>query len=198
MTIAQTRIPALPIEPLFFERWSARAFTGEEIPQDVLETLIEAARWAPSAYNGQPWRFLYARRSSPNFPTFLDLLNERNRQWAHAAGALLVIVSKKTITPPGKTEVWPSRSHSFDAGAAWSNFALQASRSGWSAHGIGGFDHEKARVVLNVPDDFNVEIAVAVGKRGDKSLLPETFQAAETPNGRLPLSEIAIDGGFPA
>lgn len=199
MTIAvNPRQAEHPVEPFFLERWSPRAFTGEEIAPAELNSLFEAARWAPSSYNSQPWRFLYARRGTPQFETFLGLLNPFNQQWAKQAAVLIIVVSAKSFVRPGSTEVIAARSHSFDAGAAWANLALQASRLGWHAHGIGGFDPERTRTELNVPDDYAVEIAIAVGRRGDKSLLPENFHAGETPNGRRPLAETAFEGAFPA
>ncbi|MFG1477996.1 nitroreductase family protein [Xanthobacter sp. V4C-4] len=199
MTVAVTpRQAEHKVDPIFTERWSPRAFTGEEIAPEELNALFEAARWAPSSYNSQPWRFLYARRGTPAFDTFLDLLVPFNQQWAKNAAVLIIAVSAKSFVRPGTTDVLASRSHSFDTGAAWANLALQASRLGWHAHGIGGFDPDKARAVLKVPDDYQVEIAIAVGRRGEKSLLPEHFHAGETPNGRRPVSETAFEGAFPA
>ncbi|WP_454916455.1 nitroreductase family protein [Xanthobacter sediminis] len=186
------------VDPIFLERWSPRAFTGEEIPQGELDSLFEAARWAPSSFNSQPWRFLYAKRGTSAFDTFLDLLVPYNQQWAKNAAVLIIVLSAKTFVRPGGTEVVEARSHTFDAGAAWANLALQASSLGWHAHGMGGFDAQKAREVLHVPDDYDLEIAVAVGRRGDKSLLPDHFHKGETPNGRRPVSETAFEGAFPA
>lgn len=186
-----------PVEPLFLERWSPRAFTGEEIPSAELNSLFEAARWAPSSFNSQPWRFLYARRGTPAFETFLALLNPYNQQWAKNAAVLIIALSAKSFVRPGSDETLVSRTHSFDTGAAWALLALQATKLGWHAHGIGGFDAEKARTALNVPDDVSVEIAIAVGRRGEPSLLPESFHKGETPNGRRPISETAFEGAFP-
>ncbi|MFG1401020.1 nitroreductase family protein [Xanthobacter sediminis] len=199
MTIATPlRAAAHPVEPLFLDRWSPRAFTGEEIPQQVLDSLFEAARWAPSSYNSQPWRFLYAKRGTPQFETFLALLNPYNQQWAKNASALIIALSALTFVRPGTSEVIAARTHSFDTGAAWAHLALQAAKLGWHAHGIGGFDIEKTRADLKVPDGYEVEIAIAVGRRGDKSLLPESFHKGEAPNGRRPASETAFEGAFPA
>lgn len=199
MTIAVTpRQAEHPIEPLFLDRWSPRAFTGEEIPVAELNSLLEAARWAPSSFNSQPWRFLYARRGTPGFEQFLSLLNPFNQQWAKNAAVLIVAVSARTFVRPGTTEVIVARTHSFDTGAAWAHLALQASKLGWHAHGIGGFDVDRTRSELKVPDGYEVEIAIAVGRQGDKSLLPETFHKGETPSGRRPLAETAFEGTFPA
>lgn len=198
MTIAvPPRQAEHPVDALFLERWSPRAFTGEEIPPAELNSLFEAARWAPSSYNSQPWRFLYARRGTPAFDTFLDLLNPYNQSWAKNAAVLVIAVSARTFVRPGTTEVVVARSHSFDTGAAWANLALQASRLGWHAHGIGGFDVEKTRTALKVPDDFEVEAAIAIGRRGDKSILPESFHKGEAPNGRRPVAQTAFEGSFP-
>jgi len=196
MTQANERTADHPIEPLFLERWSPRAFTGETIPEAELMTLFEAARWAPSSYNSQPWRFLYARRDTPHWEKFLGLLNPFNQSWAKAAGALVVLVSKTHMLPPGAANEIPSHSHSLDAGAAWAQFALQAARSGWQAHGMVGFDIPAATTQLNVPDGYRVEAAIAVGRKGDKSILPEGLQAREMPSSRNPLAQMALEGGF--
>jgi nitroreductase len=180
----------------FLDRWSPRSFTDDVMPDSDLNRILEAARWAPSSYNSQPWRFLYAKRETADFAKFLGLLNERNQSWAKNAAVLMVLVSKKTMRPPGSDKDTPSRSHSLDAGAAWAYLALEASALGWPAHAMVGVDFERARAELNVPDDHQVEIAIALGRRGDKSALPEGFQALEQPNARKPVSEIAIAGGF--
>lgn len=181
-----------PIHKIFLDRWSPRAMSGEAIPEEDLMVLFEAARWAPSAYNNQPWRALYARRDSEHWPLFLDLLAESNRIWAHRAAALLVFISKTTFDRNGK----PARTHSFDTGAAWENLALQAMLSGYVAHGMQGFDYERAKTALKVPDDYQVEAMVAVGSPGLKESLPEQLQAKETPNNRRPLAQSICEGPF--
>ncbi len=191
------RVADYPIDQLFLDRWSPRAFTGEAIPEEELFSLLEAARWAPSSYNSQPWRFLYARRDTPRWEPFLGLLVEFNQSWAKHAAALLFVVSKSTLLPPGKDREIPSHSHSFDAGSAFACLSLQAARSGWAAHGMVGLDFDQAFAVLRVPQGYRVEAAVAVGRRGDASVLPEPMQAREQPNGRMKLAEFAFEGGFP-
>lgn len=179
----------------FVERWSPRAFSDAEIPDDVLLTAFEAARWAPSGFNLQPWRFLYAKRGSVHWETFLSLLSDFNRVWADKASALILLVSKTSLIWNGK-EI-PATTHSFDTGAAWSNLAHQASLLGWQTHAVGGFDKERARAALNIPGDFAIEVMVAIGRRGDKTTLPENFQSREAPSDRLPLAELVREGGFP-
>ncbi len=198
MTSANARESEYPVDPLFLERWSPRAFTAAPIEEAELLTMIEAARWAASSYNSQPWRFLYARRGTAHWDGFLSLLAESNRSWAKEASALLVLVSNSLMRVPGAEREVPSHSHSLDAGAASANFALQAARMGWQAHGMVGFDRERAFAELRVPQGYRVEAAYAVGRRGDPAQLPEPLRAREAPNGRRPLAEIALEGGFPA
>lgn len=190
------RVPTHSIDPQFLERWSPRAFTDESIPEATLLGFIEAARWAPSAYNAQPWRFLYARRESMDWPRYLGLLNEFNRSWARHASALLVIVSKTSFLPPGQDEEQPAPSHAFDTGAAWGFLALQAHLSGWHTHAMGGFDKDRARSELKIPDGYEIHAMVAVGRRGDAASLPEPLQAREAPSPRLALEAIAAEGDF--
>jgi len=185
------------IDPIFLERWSPRAFTGEAISDEDLFSFFEAARWAPSSSNSQPWRFLYAKRDTPAFERFLGLLVEANQTWAKNASVLVFVVSKKTFLPPGKDVAVESYNHSFDTGAAWGFLALQAHKSGWATHGMGGFDHARAKVELNASDDYRIEMALAIGKRGDKSILPEATQAREKPNTRNPIAQSILEGGFP-
>jgi nitroreductase len=198
VTTANARTAAHPIDTLFLERWSPRAFTGEAVPEADLHTMLEAARWAPSSYNSQPWRFLYARRDTAHWDKFLGLLNPFNQSWAKDAGALVVVVSNSLMRPPGAEKDVPSHSHSLDAGAAAVSFMLQATRMGYQAHGMVGFDMDRAFAELNVPQGYRVEAAYAVGKQGDKSKLPEGLQAREAPSPRKPLAEIAFEGGFAA
>jgi nitroreductase len=189
------RNPDHTIDPLFYGRWSPRAFTGEEISVDTLMGLFEAARWAPSAMNAQPWRFVYARRGTPAFDRFLSALAPANQVWASRASALVAIVSHELIAVAGQDPV-PSASHSFDAGAAWAQLALQAHLWDWSTHAMGGFDREKAREALSIPDAFRVEIFAAIGRQGDASALPDWARAREQPNGRKPLEELVREGSF--
>ena len=190
--ISKYRQPDHDIEPILFHRWSPRAMSGEEISEQELTTLFEAARWAPSSYNGQPWRFLYARRGTANWDRFFDLMVEFNQSWTKHAAVLMVVISRKTFE--WNDQVAPT--HSFDAGAAWQNLALQGSRMGLVVHGMQGFDYDKARLELNVPDEFRVEAMIAVGKPGKREDLPEDLQDREQPSDRKPVAEIAIEGGF--
>ncbi len=190
--ISKYRKPDHDIEPILFHRWSPRAMSGEQISEQELMTLFEAARWAPSSYNAQPWRFLYARRGTANWDRFFDLMVEFNQSWTKHAAVLVVVVSRKTFESNDQA----APTHSFDAGAAWQNLALQGSTMGLVVHGMQGFDYEKARAVLNIPEHFQVDAMIAVGKPGKREDLPEDLQEREQPSDRKPVAEIAIEGGF--
>jgi nitroreductase len=167
------------------------------MPEADLKSLFEAARGAPSAFNSQPWRFVYACRGDAEWEPFLDLLIPWNREWARTASVLLFVLSDSLIaTKWGGESV--SHSHSFDAGAAWACLALQATRMGYHAHGMTGVEFERARDALGVPERYRIEAAVAVGRRGDPSVLSEKLQAREVPSGRNPVTAFAFRGGFPA
>ena len=181
-----------PLDEMFLDRWSPRALSGEAVTEEELMTLFEAARWAPSSYNNQPWRILYARRDTEHWPAFFDLMVEGNQAWAKDAAALLLFVSKETFDFNGQ----PYPTHSFDTGAAWENLALQASLLGLVAHGMQGFDYERARAELRVPEGFRVEAMAAVGRPGDPARLPEQLREREAPSGRKSLSEITCEGAF--
>lgn len=181
-----------PVHPLFIDRWSPRAMSGEEIPEAELLTLFEAARWAPSAYNNQPWRILYARRGTAAWPLFFDLLVEPNKVWAQQAAALLLFISKSTLDFNGQ----PYPTHSFDTGAAWQNLALQGFLNGYVVHGMMGFDYERSRTALQIPEEFRVEAMAAVGRPGSAELLPEALRQREVPGDRRSLSEIVCEGEF--
>lgn len=190
------RMADYAIHEQFIQRWSPRAFNGEAIDTETLMGFFEAARWAPSAYNSQPWRFLYARRDTPDWQRYLGLLNEFNRGWAQHASALVIIVSKTTFTAPGAAEEGPALWHTLDTGAAWAYLALQASFDGWYTHGMAGFDQALTRQELKIPDGYDVHAAVAIGKLGDKSQLADFLQAREVPSSRRPLSQLAAEGDF--
>lgn len=185
-----------PVEPLFLERWSPRAFDESQISQEDLDTILDAARWAPSAFNYQPWRFLYAHRESADWQRFLDLLMPFNADWAKHSSALIFVLSDSLIETSGSPEPTPSHSHSFDAGAAWALLALQATRLGYHAHGMTGILQDKIRVELGVPERFRIEAAVALGRQGDLGRLPEHLQAREAPSGRHELDRYAYPGNF--
>ena len=195
--MTQQRPVANDVSPIFTARWSPRAFTGEAIDAARLNTFFEAARWAPSAFNSQPWRFIYARQGGERWADFLGLLVEFNRSWAqHAAALVVVVVSATRFTPPGKSEAIQTGSHAFDTGAAAAYLALQASLAGWHAHAMSGFDKDRARTVLGIPEGFQAEAVIAIGKLGDPQSLPPGLRERETPSPRQALSAIVAEGRF--
>ena len=192
------RQPDHPIDPLFLDRWSPRAFDGSDIPDEDLLTIFEAARWAPSAFNSQPWRFLYAKAGDSNWQRFLSLLIPWNQRWAHSASVLVYILSDTLPFVDKAGEPATSHTHSFDTGAAWVCLALQATRMGYHAHGMSGVDFERARTELAVPERFRIEAAAVIGRIGDPAILDEKLRARETPSSRKPLAEFIHAGNFPS
>lgn len=186
------RVAQYPIEDLILNRWSPRAFSGELLTNRELMSLFEAARWAPSSYNNQPWRFIYAQRGTPAWDIFFNLMVEFNKSWTHNAAVLVVIVSHNIFEFNGK----PSRTHSFDTGSAWQNLALQGTAMGLVVHGMEGFDYDRAKAELNIPDDYTVEAMCAIGKPGSIDELPEALRAKEVPSGRKELSKLIFEGSF--
>ena len=153
---------------------------------------FEAARWAPSSFNAQQWRALYGRRGTEHWPVFFDLLVEANKSWAKNAAVLVLFISRKAFDYNDE----PSITHSYDTGASWENFALQGFRQGLVVHGMEGFDYERARVELRIPDEFQVEAMAAVGKPAPKEVLPEKLQKRESPNDRRKVTESIREGPF--
>jgi nitroreductase len=166
--------------------------SSEELADEELMSLFEAARWAPSSFNNQPWRFVYAKRNTEHWDGLFGLLVDFNKSWAKDAGALVVIASRKNF----EYNESPSPTHQFDTGAAWENLALEASARGIVAHGMGGFDHDRARKELEIPDGYDVLAMVAIGRKASKDRLAPELQARELPSDRKPLSEIVMEGRF--
>ena len=178
------------VHELIRARWSPRAFSDRPVNDKDLKTILEAARWAASSYNEQPWRFLVARKSDPAaFKTFLDLLMPLNQAWAKAAPVLIITAAKKTFSHNGS----PNHYGLHDTGQALAHLFLQATALGLHAHGMGGFDHERARRELGIPDDYEVGAAVALGYVGSPDQLDERYRQSELAKRvRKPLSETAF------
>ena len=155
-----------PIESMLLDRWSPRAMSGESISSQELMRLFEAARWAPSSFNAQQWRALYALRDTEHWQTFCELLGEGNKVWAKNAAVLVVFISRKNFEHNEK----PSVTHSYDCGAAWENFALQGFQQNLVVHGMQGFDYDRARTDLRIPEEFHVEAMAAVGRPAPKEI----------------------------
>ena len=185
--IQNSRSTEAEVDCMFVDRWSPRAFLPDALPQHQIDALFEAARWAPSCYNEQPWLFIYATSAGAR-RLFASALVERNRSWAQRAPLLLFVLARRAFQTNGKA----NRHAAFDAGAAWMSLALQARRLGLYAHAMAGFDVKRAHEILGASEDeYDVLAAVAVGRRGDATQLPSDLQAIEKPNDRKPPAEIA-------
>lgn len=194
MTNSNHRQSQFAIDPMFLDRWSPRAFDAQPISEDALLTMIEAATWAPSASNSQPWRFVYAHRDSEAFAGMLDLLVEFNQDWVRNASALVFLFSTKTSKRPD-SEPRPLRNHSFDSGTAWGYLALQAFKMGYFAHAMTGVHFDRIHAALGASEDeFHFEAAIAIGRKGPLEVLPASLQEREKPNDRKPVSELAFRG----
>jgi nitroreductase len=191
-----TRALEREISPIFINRWSPRAFDESGISESELLQFLEAARWTPSAYNAQPWRFIYARRGTAHWQPFLDLLVPYNRDWAARASALVFALAAQKFTPSGATEAIETGYAAYDTGAAVAYLTLQASISGWHSHIVAGFDKEATKKLLHVPEDHDVVSAVVIGKLGNPETLPPALKERETPTPREPLQNLVAEGRF--
>lgn len=180
------------IDRLFPRRWSPRAMSGAEISDQELMSLFEAARWAPSANNNQPWRFVYAKRNTPEWNIFFNLISDGNKIWCKNAAVLVVIISQMISDYKNK----PIKTHSFDTGAAWENLALQGTIMNLVIHGMAGFDYDKAKEKLDVPEEYCVEAMIAIGKPGKKEDLPVNLQEREVPSDRKRVLDFVFRGVF--
>ncbi len=193
---ATNRVADHPVDPQFPARWSPRAFTDATLTEAEVLTLLEAARWAPSAMNVQPWRFVWALRGEEGFAAIVASLAPGNQLWAPKAAALLVLASRTTrSTDSGEV---PFATHAFDSGSAWVSLALQAQQTGLAAHAMGGFDHEVLAKAINLPEGHALHAVIAVGHPGPAEILPEALQSREAPSPRKPIEELAHRAKFAA
>lgn len=177
---------------MFRDRWSPRAMSGKPLSDADMKTLIEAARWAPSCFNAQPWRFAYALAGTPAFDGVLATLADANQAWAQHAGALLAVISRTRYERNDK----PAPTHSFDAGAAWMSLAFQATHMNLATHGMQGFDQQSAREIFKVPDIYDLPAVIAIGHPGEISALPEDYRDREQPSPRKSLDDILFRDNF--
>jgi nitroreductase len=191
----QARQPDHPVDAQFPARWSPRSFSDRALSEAEVMSLLEAARWAPSALNQQPWRFVWAVRGETAFDTLRGCLMGNNLIWTAKAAALIVVASKDTQANRDGVEV-PNRTAGFDTGAAWMNLALQAHAMGLFAHAMAGFDREALARAVALPDGHTLHCVVAVGEQGPAEALPADLQAREKPSTRKPLTETAHHGRF--
>ncbi|MDL4838934.1 nitroreductase family protein [Aquibacillus rhizosphaerae] len=171
------------IDPIFINRWSPRSFLDKEVSEELLFSTLEAARWAPSSMNVQPWRFVIARTKEDR-ERFHSFIMDGNRTWCETAPAYILLISEA------------KGPHAFDTGTAWGYLSLQAAQNGLITHAMGGFHKDKAREALNIPEEYALHAVIAIGYQGEKETLPEDIQKREQPSERRPLKESIYEGKF--
>jgi nitroreductase len=180
---------AAGVEDLIRRRWSPRTYADKEVPAAELKRLFEAARWAASSSNEQPWRFLVGRRGDETYQKIFNALVEFNQTWARSAPVLVLAVAKMTFTQKGT----PNRYGLHDTGAAMANLALQATADGLHTHSMAGFDNEQMRASFAIPSDYEMGAVTAIGYFGDPENLPEHLRKMEvSPRQRKPLEEFVF------
>lgn len=181
-------------DPLFHRRWSPRSFEKIELSDETMDSLLDAARWAPSAYNEQPWRFLVSSGEESSFRRYLALLNDKNRTWACRASRLGFVVAKKTFSHNKKPNAWAE----YDCGAAWISLTLRARLLGLYTHGMAGIHHEAVHDTFAVcREQYKVIAGFAVGRLASPENLPAGFRSLEAPSARKPLEQIRFTDTFP-
>lgn len=193
---APVRKSEYEIEPLFLKRQSKYALhrtLSESEMRQKLNQLFGAFIWAPSSYNTQPGRLVYALHGTKAWNTLFDLLVPFNKEWAKNAGALVLVVSRKTYERNGK----PCKTHSFDTGASTENLLLEAAALGLVGHPIEGFDYEKARKQFKIPQDYAIECMIAIGEpASDEHALKELAERDAQPAKRKKVADFAFEGTF--
>ena len=189
----QRTSPYSKLDPQFLYRWSPRSFLSDPLDDEDIMTLFEAARWAPSCYNGQPWLFVFGR--GERLPDFQSVLVDANRKWAQRAPLLIIVFARRKFEERDKPNHWAE----FDSGAAWFSLCLQAQKMGLACHAMGGFKSDKAYEVANVdPERFNAMCVIAVGKQGPADQLDDDLRAKELPkDDRMELNRIVHEGPLP-
>jgi nitroreductase len=188
-TLAKTANTTVPVHPLVAERWSPRGFDREhELGDEALYALLEAARWAPSSSNSQPWRFLVTRRGEDAHGRLFAALAPGNQAWAGTASAL-ILVAARTATDNGDPQPWAL----YDTGQAVATLVTQAQADGLSVHQMGGFDTAAVRAEFGLDGTLTPIVILAVGRRDGPAELPEPLAAREAaPRARRPLSDLLL------
>lgn len=188
------KAPEVQVNPVIQKRWSPRAFQDKGLSYEQIATLLEAGRLAPSSFNLQPWRFIYAKKEdAESFNRLFDVLMEPNQIWAGNAPLLMLAMAE--VTNPVTGEANPHAWH--DVGLAMANMVLQAEYLGFKAHQMGGFHADKAKSQFAIPEGFEPVSVTAFGYPGDPELLPEKLRASEQErDGREPLGSRFFDGSF--
>jgi len=181
-----------PIHDLIRRRWSPRAFSDRMVEPEKLQSLFEAARWAPSCFNDQPWRFIVCTKQNPEaHARLVGCLADANVPWAKNAPVLILSVAKAAFSHNDK----PNRHALHDVGMAIENLIIQAMALGLWVHQMAGYDAAKARQVFAIPEGYEPVAAIAIGYEGDPQNLPDPLRERELgPRSRKPLSDLVFDG----
>lgn len=195
MALDKPAVTTKPVHDLIRDRWSPRSFdSSRPVPPATLVALLEAARWAASSNNAQPWRFIVATRdNAAEFDKALGCFNARNQRWARTAPVLIIVCTRKAFEANGNPNVhaW------YDAGAAMAQLSLQATAMGLRLHQAAGIERDKARATYNVPEEFDICSGIGLGYQGDPDALPEELPGRERePRARKALTDIVFAGAF--
>lgn len=187
--LGKTADTAAPLHPLLAERWSPRGFDGvHRLDDEQVTTLLEAARWAPSANNSQPWRFLVTRRGDHDFDRLAEILAAGNRGWATQASALVLVVAQ-VVDETGRARPWAT----YDTGQAVAALSVQAQAEGLAVHQMGGFDADAARHAFGIDETLDPLVVLAVGRHDPHADLPEALAGRErAPRTREPLAALLL------
>ena len=183
-----------PIHELLRQRWSPRAFADQAIPEEVLRSLFEAARWAPSSFNEQPWAYMVATKEDKvNFEKVLGTLVEFNAGWAKDASVLAIAVTRLAFAANHA----PNRNAQYDTGAATALLSVEATARGLVVHQMAGFDPDKARKTFAIPEGWEPLAAIAIGYPGSPDSLPPKMKDREmAPRIRKPIAEFVMTGSW--
>ena len=188
--ILNKRKPEYPVDEIFIDRWSPRAYSSMPVSEEEILTLFEAAKWSPSCFNEQPWMFLYAAKEE-DLKIYRSILAEKNQEWANKAPLLVILLAKRKFESNGNINNWAE----FDCGSAWMSLTLQATELGLYAHAMAGFSQDDVYEKLNInKDEYKPMVVIAVGHLGDVSGLSPDMGEREKPGERKPLSKIVTQG----
>ena len=189
MSDIKTALTVYPINDLIKKRWSPRAFSAEPVSRKQVFQLLEAARWAASSYNDQPWRFVIGLKGEPTYEKIFGTLGEFNQAWAANAPVLLLACAAKTNSRGGF-----NRHHAYDTGQAVANLSIQAMDMGLYLHQMAGFSQEKAIKVFTIPEDIEPMAAIAIGYIGDPDILSDSAKKSElSPRSRKDFEEFCFE-----
>lgn len=191
-SLAVERLPSADVDPAFLQRWSRRAIASTPLSEVIVRSLFEAARWAPSAWNSQPWLFVYAS-DEESLARGQALLKDSNARWAVKAPLLVFVFARKRHPENGQ----PLHTGAFDTGAAWFSLALQAGRLGLVTRAMGGIHHDRVYEAFGVPEaEFQSMVAIAVGYPAPREELPSDLAEREVPSQRKPQHEFVFAGRY--